>query len=365
MNERVAGLSAVLQTTGLGHLVNRARRRGADLQGQVALVTGASRGLGFLLARDFARQGCKIVICARDEVELERARQDLEREGAEVLAVHCDVTNQAEVEAMARAATERFGRVDILVNNAGIIQVGPIDNMTLRDFEDAMATEFWGLLYATFAILPGMRERGTGRIVNITSVGGKVSVPHLLPYASAKFAAVGFSEGLRSELSRAGVTVTTIVPGLMRTGSPLNALFKGRHDQEYAWFTLGDSVAGVSMDAERAAAHIVQATRRGEAERILSLPAQVLAAIHGLFPGLTADLLGVVNALILPPPGEGESAMKNVRGMELQDRVQSPLFHVLLTWTLSAARRFNQYGGRPVAYDDARQAPRGTRGRRR
>jgi hypothetical protein len=160
-----------------------------------------------------------------------------------------------------------------------------------------------------------MRRRGEGRIVNITSIGGKISVPHLLPYSASKFALVGFSEGLRAELARDGVVVTTVCPGLMRTGSPRHALFKGRHRAEYAWFSLSDASRLSSISAEGAARRIVAACTRGEAEAILSPQAKAAALFHGLFPGVTADILAVVNRLLPGPGGIGTAA---ARGRESQ-----------------------------------------------
>ena len=145
-----------------------------------------------------------------------------------------------------------------------------------------------------------MRARQSGRIVNITSIGGKVSIPHLLPYSSAKFAATGFSEGLRAELRSQGILVTTIVPGLMRTGSYLKAFFKGNEADEFTWFAISDNLPILSMDAERAARQFVKAVQRGEAERILSIPANLLARIHGLFPGATMDMVGMIASVLLP-----------------------------------------------------------------
>ena len=317
------------------------RRQEADLSGQVALVTGSSRGLGLLLAREFAARGCRLVICARDPHELERARADLARGGAEVLALPCDTTDQTQVEHLVSEARRRFGRIDILVNNAGAIQVGPIQSMTVEDFDSALKLMFWAPLYASLAVLPEMIDRGSGRIVNITSIGGKVSVPHLLPYNCAKFAAVGLSEGLRTELKQHGIRVVTIVPGLMRTGSFLNAYFKGQQQREFRWFSLGAALPFVSMDAERAARQIVRATARGESERILSMPANVLALFHGLFPGLTGDLLGWVNQLVLPE-GDGK---RQARGMEVNEQARSRVLTALTSLGLSAAQRFNQYPG--------------------
>jgi NAD(P)-dependent dehydrogenase (short-subunit alcohol dehydrogenase family) len=320
-----------------------ARRREADLRGEVALVTGGSRGLGFLLAEELGRVGCRLAICARDARELDRARGDLALHGYEVLAVPCDVADRAQVEHLVAETTRHFGRVDMLVNNAGIIQAGPVEAMGIDDFQTALDVMYWGTVYPTLAVLPQMRERRRGRIVNVTSIGGKVAVPHLLPYDCAKFAAVGFSEGLRAELAREGIVVTTVAPGLMRTGSHLNALFKGPQDQEYALFAPMASLPFISMDAERAARQIVQAARRGEAERILTLPANLLARFHGLFPGLTADLLGQVNR-VLPAAADGAGG-EAIPGRAVQERLHSPVLTALTGWGQSAARRFHQYPG--------------------
>lgn len=311
----------------------------ADLSGQVALITGGSRGLGFLLAREFGRQGCRVAIGARDEIELKQAKSDLEALGIQALTVRCDVSDRAQVEQMVAAVTRQWGGVDILVNNAGIMQVGPVDTMTVEDFENAMGVMYWGVLYPTLAVLPRMRERERGRIVNITSIGGKVSMPHLLPYTSAKFAAVGLSDGLRAELAREGITVTTIVPGLMRTGSHLKAYFKGRKEWEYTWFALGASLPVVSMDAERAARQIVEATRRGEAHRVLSVPATLLDRFHGLLPGTTANILGMVNRVL---PRASVAAQGMEEGGAVHQRLRSPVFSALTGLGLSAARRFQR-----------------------
>ena len=163
----------------------------------------------------------------------------------------------------------RLGPVDILVNNASIIQVAPIEALGVKDFQRALAVNFWGTVHPTLAALPGMRARRRGRVVNIASIGGKVSVPHLLPYGAAKFAVVGFSEGLAAELKRDGVHVTTVVPGLMRTGSYLHAEFEGQPPAEFTWFALGSTLPGISMDAERAARRVVRALKRRELEPIL------------------------------------------------------------------------------------------------
>jgi NAD(P)-dependent dehydrogenase (short-subunit alcohol dehydrogenase family) len=345
MSKPISRVALLTAGIGLGLAGREAASRlnEADFHGQVALITGSSRGLGLLLAREFAREGCRIVICARDPEELSRAQDILEGEGAEVLAVPCDVSNRTDVERLVTQAVERFGQIDILVNNAGVIQSGPIQTMTIEDFQEAMNAMFWGGVYTTFAVMPQMIRRKSGHIVNITSIGGKVSVPHLLPYCSAKFAAVGFSEGLFAELAQHGIKVTTVAPGLMRTGSFLNAYFKGDKSKEFTWFSVGDNLPVLSIDADQAARLIVQAAKRGKAERTLTTAAMLLERFHGLFPGLTSQILSLVNRFILPPAKTASDDQS--RGMVIWARMRSSLLDKLLAWGRDAGERNNEFPG--------------------
>jgi NAD(P)-dependent dehydrogenase (short-subunit alcohol dehydrogenase family) len=305
MLRKTRGIPELFVAAGLvaAYLLTR-RPRSYDLRGRTVLITGGSRGLGLVLAREVGRAGARVAICGRDRPTLERARTDLERRGISTLAVPCDVTVQDQVAELVSRVRAEFGPIDLLINNAGIITVGPLDTMTVEDFEQAMATNFWGGLYTILAVLPDMRRRGEGRIANIASIGGKISVPHLVPYSASKFALVGLSEGLRVELARDGIQVVTICPGLMRTGSPRHALFKGRHRAEYAWFSISDALPFVSMDADRAGKLIVDAIRRGNAERVVSVPANVAALSQTLLPDVTAGVLASVNRL-LPKANHG------------------------------------------------------------
>lgn len=214
------------------------------------------------------------------------------------MAISVDITDARSVEDMAEAVRHRFGHIDVLVNNAGVIEVGPAEAMSLADYEEAMNTNFWGMLYPTLTFLPGMRARRSGRIVNITSIGGKLGLPHLLPYSASKFAAVGFSQGLRAEVAGDGIKVITVCPGLMRTGSPRNAIFRGQHKSEYAWFSISDALPGLSISAESAAQRIVSALRRGDAEVLFPLPAKVAAVVNVLAPGVTGAVMALVGRLL-------------------------------------------------------------------
>jgi NAD(P)-dependent dehydrogenase (short-subunit alcohol dehydrogenase family) len=281
-----------------------------SLRGKVALITGGSRGLGLLLARHLAHEGARIAICARDERELADAKRDLQQMGADVFATPCDLRNRSEVEAMVSRVQDHFGGIDVLINNAGIISVGPLEEMTIEDFEEAMASNFWAAVYTTFAVLPEMRRRRSGRIVNISSIGGKIAVPHLLPYSASKFAVEGFSRGLRSEVLKDGIVVTTVAPGLMRTGSPRNASFKGQNQREYAWFSISDSMPFISMNADRAAEQIIAALKRGEVEITLTMPARIAAAVDALFPEFSGGLLAAANRMLPGPGGIGRQIAK-------------------------------------------------------
>ncbi len=307
-----------------------------DFQDKVVLITGGSRGLGLVLARTLAEQGAKIAICARDSEELIRAEIDMKSRGAEVFQTVCDVRNQSEVTRAVEAVCNHYGRIDALINNAGVIQVGPLENQTQADFENALAIHFWGAFYMMNAVLPKMKERGEGRIVNISSIGGKMAVPHLAPYCASKFALVGLSNAMRVELAKDNIFVTTVCPGLMRTGSHVNAQFKGQNEKEYAWFSIGDALPVSSISAERAASQIVEAARRGDAELIISIQAKLAATANALFPELTAEISSLINQILPSAGGIGE---RYALGKDSQSSI-SP--SVLTTLIDDAARQNNE-----------------------
>lgn len=315
-----------------------------DLTGRVALVAGASRGLGLLIARELAARGARVAICARDADELERARADLAARGAEVVALPCDVGDRAQVVHLVQRVTADLGPVDVLVNVAGVIQVGPFETLPDDALEQAMQVMFWGPVNLTREVLPAMRSRRSGRIATITSIGGKISVPHLLPYSAAKFAAVGFFQGLRAELAGTGVTVTTVVPGLMRTGSHVRADFGGQSSREYAWFALGASLPVVSMDAERAARQIVDAVRDGRREVVLTPLGKVAVRFAGVAPATTIAMMELMKRLLPKPPPAGEVAARGgiSEGRAADSRLGSAVHRRVTAMGWNAAKRFNQ-----------------------
>ena len=271
---------------------------------RAVLVTGGSRGFGLLLAHEYLRRGARVAICARDAAELERAKEQLDGRGA-VLALPCDVREEESVADTVAAAVQHFGVLDTVVHNAGVIQVGPAEHMTLADFEDALRVHLFGALHLVKAALPHLLRARRGRIMTVASIGGLVPIPHLLPYAASKAALVAWSEGLRAELAGSRVSVTTVCPALMRTGSPRHARFKGRHRAEHAWFSVGDSLPGLSIAAERAARRAVQATELGRARIVFPRLANLVVAAHGVAPGVTLGFHGGVDRLLPAPGGIG------------------------------------------------------------
>ncbi len=272
--------------------------RAVDFRGKSVIVTGGSRGLGLLIARELGGEGARLTLAARDSDELERARRELAARGIDVATVACDLRDPHQAERLVTSTIDRTGSLDVVINNAGVIQVGPLEHMTPQDFQEAMQIHFWGPLHVALAAIPAMRRQRSGRIVNVSSIGGRIGVPHLVPYCASKFALTGFSDAIRAELARDRVYVTTVLPGLMRTGSPFNAWFKGKHRAEFAWFAISDSLPLASIDATRAARQVVDACRYGKAELVISWPAKLAIVAEAVAPQLVAFGMALANRML-------------------------------------------------------------------
>src|SRR5437763_6257357 len=280
-----------------------------SLTDKVALITGGSRGLGLVLARQICAAGGKVVLLARDNQELIRAKTDLAGRGGRVITIKCDLLDSGQIQSAIRQTIDRFGKIDILINNAGIIEVGPLEHMTREDFERSMAVHFWAPYALISEVVPEMRVWGGGRIVNISSIGGKFAVPHMASYSASKFALTGLSDAVRAELARDNIHVTTVAPGMMRTGSHVNAKFKGKHDKEFAWFAASAGAPLLSMNANRAARKILAACRRGQPSLILTFAARAAILGNAPFPNLTGYAMQLANRFLPESPGaEGDGS---------------------------------------------------------
>lgn len=313
----VCGLAGVFLTRTLIRFKNK-----MQLAGKVVLITGGSRGVGLSLAKKVAQENATVIICARSAEELNEVKKRLKREGKVIHSFVCDVTDQKQVSQMVQMVHDCFGKIDLLINNAGVIQVGHFSSMNEEDFQEALAIDFWGAVQTTFEVLPEMIQRRQGRIANISSIGGVVPIPHLLPYSSAKFAVRGFSEGLSTEASEYGVKVITINPGLMRTGSFLNAKVKAQHAKEYRWFSIAATLPLFSMSTERAAKKMLRAIKLGKATVTLGFPAQFLSLSYALFLKTTLKALSWMNR-VLPGPNQKSGFLS-----KLGKQIETPVSEV-------------------------------------
>ena len=285
---------------------------------KVALITGGSRGLGLEIARQICARGGKVALIARDAEELARAKTELDRFATEVLTIQCDLLESAQIQSAVQQTIQRFGKIDILINNAGTIEIGPLAHIQLKDFDRAMRLHFWAPYILQLLIVPLMRAKGGGRIVNISSIGGRFAVPHMAAYSASKFALAGFSDAIRPELAQDNIYVTTVTPGLMRTGSQVHAKFKGDHAAEYGWFDWSRKIPFASISVERAARKILSACRRGKPALIMPLSAYLIIAANALFPNLTARVMKMFNRSL--PPRVSQSGNEAKSGAEVRPR---------------------------------------------
>jgi short-subunit dehydrogenase len=189
----------------------------ADFRDRVAVVTGASSGIGLQLARDLAARGAHVALLARRMDRLEALADELGRTGVTALPVTCDVAERASVDAALATVLRQLGHVDLLVNNAGYGRHALFKDHEVEDIERMVRTNFLGVVYTIKAVLPAMRARRQGWIVNLSSVAGKLGQPDEAVYSATKFAVSGLSEGLSYELAPLGIHVMTVYPALVRT----------------------------------------------------------------------------------------------------------------------------------------------------
>lgn len=333
-----------------------------SFDGKSVLITGGSRGLGLELAKQLVKEGAKVAILARDAQELAKAASILESHALHphlILPIICDVTNEEQARDAYYEVCEKFGSLDMLINNAGAILVGPAKSMTRADYMAQLELHLFAAMRFTELIsnqhgcalsretnksefeakyLSPRKTLEGPRIVNIISMGGKVGVPHMLPYDVSKFALAGYSQGIRSELAAQGISVTNIYPALLQTGSPIQAVFKGDHEKEYAWFASADNLPGLSMNVETAARLIIEAARKRKGEVILSTLGKIREVLNAFIPDTMSSMMAILAATL--PKGQSDEYKT---GAEASSEFESaPLTRALSARAKKAAERNNQ-----------------------
>ncbi|MDP0501578.1 MAG: SDR family oxidoreductase [Verrucomicrobiota bacterium JB022] len=274
------------------------RRPRYSFADRVVVLTGGSRGLGLELARQLAEEGAVLALLARDSDELLTAAHELRALGGAVRCYPCDVGSAEEVEHTMHAIDADLGRIDVLIHNAGRILCAPVDNLRREDFEASMRTHFYGALHTTLAALPIMHRQREARILYVSSIGGKIGIPHMAPYSASKHALAGFARALAAELRPTQIRVTLACPGLLRTGSHRAALFGGKAEAEARVFTAAATAPGVTVSADLAARRLIEACRAGRAEVTFPWQWRMTGAGFELFPEMAQTANGLISRVL-------------------------------------------------------------------
>jgi len=251
-----------------------------NFKDRIALITGGASGMGHATALELARRGAHIVIADVNETGALQAAEEIQSLGRQALTARTDVSRPEEVKELSRKVFRDFGRVDILMNCAGVGLMAEIKDTTLPDWDWIMRINFWGSVHTLHYFLPRMVEQREGHIINIASFAGVFGAPATGAYAASKFALVGLSEVLRTELERFGIGVTAVCPGLVRTPILESIRLRGFSADANKFPAL------ISVSPERAAKKIVRAVRRNRALLVFTFYAVAVYHARRLSPAL-------------------------------------------------------------------------------
>jgi len=252
---------------------------GTVTDSQVILVTGASAGLGLAICRQLAAQRPRLILAARSPQRLQAADAELQAAGCTVLAVPADVAVPADLQRLVEAALAEFGQIDVLINNAGIECFSEFDSLTEAEIQQTIATNLTGAILLTRLVVPGMKSRRFGRIINMASTAGKHGPAYGAVYGATKAGLIAFTQSLRGELTEHGILSTAICPGFATDGGIYDEIVKatGRKTPPLLGGTTAASVAKA----------VVAAIRTAPPERILNFPAlRPMFVFRDLFPRL-------------------------------------------------------------------------------
>ena len=249
----------------------------STLTGKGAVVTGGGRGIGAATAERLAWMGARIVVSARSTHEIDEVAAGLRQAGHEAWAVPCDVTDEAQVAALASQAQEHLGQVDILVNNAGIAASAPVKAITLEGWNQILAVNATGTFLCTRAFLPAMAASGWGRVVNVASIAGLSGAAYIGAYAASKHAVIGFTRCAAAEVAKKGVTVNAVCPGYVETAMTTESVRR--------------IVEKTGISANQARGHIVEMNPQGRILEAAEVAYQVGSLCHPLAKGITGQAI--------------------------------------------------------------------------
>ena len=252
-----------------------------DFKNKVVLITGASSGIGKQTAIEFAKLGSSIILVARRKNKLEQVENELKQFNVNTLVCTCDVSKKDQVEKMSKIVLEKFNSIDILVNNAGFAIYGSVYDLSINDIESQMETNYFGMIYCTKNFLPLMLEKKSGHIVNVASVAASFGLPGIASYCASKFAMLGFSEGLKHELSGTGVGITVVSPIMVKTD-----FF------DHPSFEKMPKYSPTSLNSKTVAKAIVKASNSSRLEIITPSIVRIAVWLKHTFPYFINPILG-------------------------------------------------------------------------
>lgn len=257
---------------------------------KVALVTGGSEGIGLAIATRFAKEGYRVGIAARTPEKLVEAANQIKTQATTpVLTVPTDVRDPVQVRQLVDKVIAEFGQLDVLVNNAGLYSSGPTETFSLEDWHTVLDTNLWGYIHTIHATLPHFVGRGTGTIINICSIAGKVPMPYQTIYTTSKHAIAGLSQSLSAELAPKGVQVSAIYPNIIQTDFPEKAVIKGANleDKQARYQQLEKTLAMPFIETPEDVANAVWQCLQSERSEQVPGTAKLLNGMNSVFPSLT------------------------------------------------------------------------------
>ena len=252
-----------------------------DFKNKVVLITGASSGIGKQTAIEFAKLGSNIILVARTKNKLEQVENQLKQFNVSTLVCPCDVSKKEQVENMSKIVLKKFNSVDILINNAGFAIYGSVFDLSIDEIESQMETNYFGMIYCTKLFLPLMIKQKSGHIVNVASVAASFGLPGIASYCASKFAMLGFSEGLKHELSGTGVGITVVSPIMVKT-----EFF------DHPSFEKMPKYSPTSLNPKTVAKAIVKAANSSRLEIITPSVVRVAVWLKHTFPYFINPLMG-------------------------------------------------------------------------
>jgi len=290
-----------------GYFAFKRKKRQFTYQGKVVLVTGGARGLGYIMARQLVEEGAKVIICARDADQLDKAYVLLRNHGEVTYPYVCDITEKENIVQLAYFIKKRFGRLDVLINNTGTITINPIEQLPLNNYKKFIESHLWGPMQLVRVLIPLLSKSREAKIVNIFSVGGKISLAKSQPYDVNEIVHAVFYDNISRVITGKNIKLTAIYPEFKDQDLPVNLKLKGHSEQELAWSKFNESRPLISLYAENVGKQILKTAQIGKKTLTLPFPRELARIVNNINTELNLTLCQLVDHLV--PHDSGSSSI--------------------------------------------------------